>query len=241
MKRSILIILCLLALQARAQQHDTARKYDISKRIFIEPFALIDVYNSSSLRIGVEWPVVKDFCSIYCVWGQYLYQASAEFGVYARAGVKLYPYTLFRKQPPYKPMYISLQFFYKSQSFSVLDNIEIANNKPGPDVTYDVRKKSMGVHLEMGEVIAYKRLCLEPYFGVGVRLSTVVNSVSDSFFHQLYDIQEGFVNGIGNATKTNELLPSMTLGVRLSYLFKTKAGASGASKDSFIKRKLMRL
>ena len=228
MKIQILVVACVLALRADAQRNDSAKMYDISKRVFIEPLALIDVYNASSLRLGIEWPVAKNFCSVYFAYGLYtLHPSSANYGEYVKFGFKLYPYTLFTKRVVKNPIYASLYFFYKSQAFTVDDNIENPNGSSGQPVTYNVKKRSEGIQAEMGTVFAYRHLCFEPYVGLGMRLSTVANSISDSLFQSLYDIQEGSVNRVGNANKTDNLLPSMALGVRLSYLFKSRRNRPG--------------
>jgi len=204
----------VFAVTTRASNTDTTCKTDFSKRIFIEPLALIDIYNASSLRVGVEWPVRRDFCSVFGVCGLY------NKGVCGRVGVKMYGHTLFNKKRA-TTAYASLQLFYKSQMFTVDDAIDKPDNTPGDPVYYNVEKHVAAMHLEIGYVHAFRRLCIEEYGGVGVRISTVSRSINDSLFYSLYDINEGYVNHIGNSDKRNAVLPSITFGVRVCYLFKT--------------------
>jgi|GEM_PF-2381221 len=237
LKKLIFLIICITAFQGNAQSIDSLKSYDISKRFFIEPLSLVDGYNAASLRLGVEWPLFKDFCSIFGVYGAYPFSQSA-YGEYFKAGIKFYSGTLFSKSAIKKSACISLQCFYKAQRFSVNDNLEDANAKAGQAVVYSVTKNVKGLNIELGKSYAYKHFCLEPYFGLGIRMSTVSNSLSDSLFNKLYDVEEGYATRIGNSAKYNALSPSLILGLRLCYLFKTNRGknTSGTYSSFLLKR-----
>ncbi len=223
MNRLFLIVAFIFVGRAHAQRADSARKYDLSKKIFIEPLALIDGYGKSSLRIGVEWPVVKDFCSVFGMVGLYPQQPAPYYSNYARIGIKVYTSTLFRKSRSEQTKYVALHFFKKSQWYTVDDNPRDTNGNPSKaSISYDVRKKSFGFHLEIGTQFAYRHLCFEPFIGFGLRQSTVVNSASDSLQQRLFHFNEDQATNVSNSNKYNAVLPSMSAGIRLSYLFKSK-------------------
>jgi hypothetical protein len=223
MNKLAFILACMFIGRAYAQPIDGARKFDLSKKIFIEPLALIDGYGKSSVHIGVERPVVKGFCSVSGLVGLYPHQPAPYYSDYTRVGIKVYTSTLFKKSTSEQTKYVALHFFQKSQWYTVGDNIRDTKGNPSKEfISYDVRKKSFGLHLEIGTQFAYKHLCFEPFIGLGVRQSTVVNSASDSMQARLFHFNEDQATNVSNSNKYNAVLPSMSAGIRLSYLFKSK-------------------
>ncbi len=227
MKKIVLLCLYLFHICiSHAHTRDTTRIYDAGKKVFVEVLPLADGYNNPCLHLGLEWPIAGDHLAVYGVWGHYLFTQqelnSGNYGTYLKAGIKAYGNKRYSRRIRFDTSgYLSINAFYKSQQMTVYDNIR-ENDKPGAPVSYIVTKTSAGAHVEIGNFWTFKHLSFESYVGLGIRCTTVSSTATDSLRSMLYHLHEGIVDNIGDASKYRAVLPSMTLGVRIGYVFRRR-------------------
>ena len=213
MKRLFLIIIILLPHFGFARATDSCASQAM-KKLFIEPFPLVDFYNSPSLRLGGELPIGYNRSAIATV-GVY------PMGYYLKAGIKQYG-----KRGRSKNRYFSVNAFYKNEGYAMVDNILVTDpylHKPtaeGPKVDYDVHKRVGGINVEVGQAYFRGNLSLEWYAGAGIRIKTATVSISDSLQNRLYNFTESEIENYTDRSAKNAVLPSLSLGIRIGYVFK---------------------
>lgn len=206
------LLYTLVAFTTLGYSQDSTRRSTAMKKIFIEPAALIDIFNGPSLRLGAEFPIAYRW-SIIGTYGFY------GCGYYLKGGIKAYIK---------EDMYIELSFMRKNAWHTVNDNVENFdssgnNGKPGATVDYAVHQNVWGIHAEYGwQAPAWRHWSLEVYGGVGVKFRTVSISIPDTLQQTLYDFQEGDVARASDVPVHNLARISLVGGVRIGYCFRRK-------------------
>ena len=188
-----------------------AQKVDISSncrpKIFLEALT----------RVGVEVPVGYGLSALAagsCENSRY----------YLTGGIKRY---CRKKKSEY--LIFEVVAFYKNVNTTVSDNLRVSdssgNYKAGNSFEYDMYKQTFGVNFEIGEnlTLTHKRIRFEWYAGAGFRVKTSRASISRDFqSNYLYHYNESFIEYFTSRQVNNALLPNISLGFRMSYLFKKR-------------------
>ncbi len=75
-------------------------------------------------------------------------------------------------------------------------------------------------HIEIGEVTAGKHFAFEWFAGIGIRVRTATPAITDSMQGTLYHYHESMITNINNSASVHKVLPSLTLGIRLGFIYK---------------------
>ena len=214
----VLFLICILNGNNSTAQNIDWKPYGI-KRIFIEPLALLDIFNSPSIRLGYEHPVFKNVSALL-VGGIY------NHGYYAKLGAKRY----FLSNNLWGH-FCGVSAFYKNCAFNTEDYLSVST--PGKGTTkgdnpikYSIAKSVYGMDFEWGQTISGKHLMLEYFAGYGFRIKTTKISILHQTQERLYHYHESMIENITTSPGTDEFQPSFSLGVRIGYQLNTKQNIS---------------
>jgi hypothetical protein len=218
MRRLFILLLAVIFMAPLCRAEDTCHVSFAMGKVFIEPIALIDVYNGYSLRMGAEFPVSKRLSAIGTV-GLY------GNGYYFKGGLKRY-----FKPDNMEDMFLEVNCFYKNNTYDVSDNVRRYDSgsyeaKPGADFSYTVSKRVFGLNLEIGGAKAlgeHSHFAVEWFTGLGVRVRTVSPNISDSVQNELYHYHESIIQDLSDSRKENKVSMTLVLGVRVGYCFRRK-------------------
>lgn len=181
--------------------------------IFIEPIALIDGYNGSSLRIGTEYSFNRRY-TVTATVGTYFSMP------YYMLKLEAKRYFDFNADERY---YLSLQYFYKHNNHILHDYIpdSLDRNKHIEDVTYHIEKFATGISLNGGYVKFHKHgLIIEGYTGIGMRyrvgnLHDITHDKQELLFHYHEDTAGNFTDSPGTGW-----IFEILLGMRIGWRYK---------------------
>ena len=180
------------------------------------------IFLEALYRIGVEIPVGRGTSAI---------AAGDRFNknYYIKAGIKRYC-----RKIKYDGMFFEWVAFYKEGTRTVSDNLRVpdssGNYMRGDSNESGITKHVFGMNFEVGEnlTLRHKRIRFEWYAGAGFRIKTSHASVTGDFqSHQLYHYNESFIEYFSSRQLTVALLPNISLGFRMSYLFKNRKKKTG--------------
>ena len=181
--------------------------------IFIEPFALIDIYNSPSIRIGTEYPLNR-FYTFTATLGTY--------GSIASTAIKLEAKRYFNFDYN-RRYYLSLQYFYKHANYGVSDYLpdSIDRSKSIKDIDYRVDKFATGISINGGMMGFHKhRIVVEGYVGVGLRYrSAALEDITHDKQELLYHYHESIIDNATNSPGAY-WAPEILLGMRIGWRYK---------------------
>jgi hypothetical protein len=206
MKKSIIIILPAIIVQARGYAQHKIIIENCRPKIFIE----------AATRIGVEIPVAYGISALAA--GSYINN-----NAYIKGGIKRYCRT--KKN---SDLFFEMVAFYKNAERKVSDNIRVpdsvvGNFKAGPSFSYETDRQVYGINFEIGEneTIRHKRIKFEWYAGIGIRVRTVHASISKQFQeYNLYHFNESFIDYFSNRQVSGAIYPNISLGIRMAYVFR---------------------
>ena len=176
--------------------------------IFIEPLALIDVYNSPSIRLGTEYSLSRHYSIV------------PTLGVYHNGGmIKLEAKKYFSFNHKHHH-YISLEYFYKATEYHVKDSIQA----PMPyNRKYVVDKYANALAFKTG-IVTFSRhhFVTDAYLGLGIRYHDVIlNGITPYEANNRYRHSQSFIDRNTNSAGKN-IVPDITLGICLGFRYKTK-------------------
>ena len=210
----IAIFYVALLSSALSMAQDSVLASSAMKKIFIEPMALIDIFNGPSLRAGVELPFSKTMSAFVTVG---IYDNTFANGCYLKGGIKKYWTGKGRKNH-----FVDISFFYKKETLFIQDYVGTQAPILSEPVNYTVPKQALGLNVETGYSYNWRRLAYEWYTGVGIRIKTASPSISDSLLNNtyLYTGDETYMATYSRAFKA--YWPSLIFGIRVGYMLKQK-------------------
>lgn len=206
MWNSPLIILLLFITSAVLSQPEKNRD---KLTVTLAPLALIDIYDSASLRVDAELKLSENWV-LYAEAGPYLpYLKATKIDVketYFSPGIKYY----FSQKK-----YFAFDYFFKEQQYGFDNKLRIDNQKQ--TVNYDMERKVHRVSLKLGKLKHYKNVTLDWYGGIGLRYI-------DSAAHLSAQDQEQLSQSTGNECTVQEnmirktgkfWMPDVSLGLKI--------------------------
>ncbi len=223
----MLIISVFIAFSAMAQQDSSFRQKkrkdslrDNKFCIEIAPLALIDFIDVPSCEIGAEVKLINNV-SAYFEGGGY-YSAGGRMsdvnGYIIKGELKFYGNKNHISSGPY----LSLEGFYKKQSFNWQDSIHLS---PPSLTTFRDFKSVYCFNLKFGKLIVHKsKIILDWYVGLGVRYRNITSTLTPQQISGLkYDDDSPYdsdltgttVDPIGRTVGLN-----LELGFKIGYLLR---------------------
>lgn len=226
MKTRIFCLYCLSMLPAffgcyvvAAAKTDKTDFYSTHKPfgLFIEPTALISLYNSGAARFGVEIPVMHDVGLVYT---NCLYTNGYGF----KAAIKIYDdVEMVTPKPGFlrvadQRFYASLEYYYKAYSYENSDSVKGSSNGLR---YYHVEKFATTVSVQVGVITTSGGgLYYDWYVGLGMRVKTVNNDLKDGESDNFYHWHEGFVTGFTDSKAFKQVGPHISLGLRVGWRYR---------------------
>ncbi len=212
-KKNALTVIALLVISLLQAQEKKALLEKVKPHfyyLFIEPFAVLQPY-SSTARFGIEVPIYKRM------------SATASYGINLTEGysikAELKRYFLTDRSDA---RYLSVEGFYKTEAYTVHDNIRVFENgipTPTTPVSYYVSKQVNGLRAKFGEVDKWgKRFILDYYGGIGIRKRMVDADITQAKQDSLYHYHESMINGASNKTFHGYTV-DFTLGLKIGWIY----------------------
>ncbi|MCH2229236.1 MAG: DUF3575 domain-containing protein [Crocinitomicaceae bacterium] len=207
MRNILLGILILFSFNAKSQS-DLIFSNKLSVRL--APLSLIDFYNGSCYKIGLEVSLFKS-TSITADYGGYFKNFNVwknYTGYNIDVGLKYY-----LKHQLHQGFYISLNYFYKNQGFDYKDSIKEASSAYYTE--YRTQKYVTCVNINIGMLNLYnKRFILDFFGGIGIRYKNVSSSIS------IDDLKNGIEYNDSQSlyfivTPGEFIYPNINLGLRI--------------------------
>lgn len=181
----------------------------------LAPLSLIDPYSGSSIRIGTEYKL-KGRTSLYNEIGTYFPSFNGlknNNGIILKTEFKFY----FNHDAMTSGSYISGELFYKYQSFSTWDTIQI---KPDYRQEYTVSKNVECFTIKFGAMEVYKNhLIFDFFIGAGVRVKQIKNTLTTDENNKIQsDGDYGTNLAIGMAGQS--VYPNIDMGIKIGYRIK---------------------
>ena len=180
------------------------------------PLPLLDFYSGSCYKIGVEIKPFKRF------------SITGDFGGYFKNfnGVKNYSgynldfslrYYVNKPNDKNQKYYLSLHYFYKDQGFDRSDSI---NKKTSPNIlTYHTQKYVSAIGANFGwQKIIKKRLIIELFAGLGVRLKKVNSTLSSEDYKKVEEFYWDSMSFHFLVKPGNFIYPNFNLGFRIGVI-----------------------
>lgn len=215
MKNLLTFIFLTVSVSSFGQEKQN--KDDSSNKVCIKiaPLALIDIYSGSSYRIGTEFKLYKNF-SLALEGGGYLknYNGMKDIKGYTfKTELKKYLKSKYENVGNY----ISLEYFYKRQSYNFSDSILIA---PYYYKAYNVNKYITCLTIKYGVMAVSKsNFILDVFVGVGIRFKNVGCTLTEEEMKHRKDYNDSqsqpFMNGCDKV-----IYPNFDAGVKVGYRIK---------------------
>ena len=183
------------------------------------PFSLLDLYSGSSIRIGSELRIKKNF-SINGEVGFFypkkpLFWQSDEIlnnkGFCLRAEFKFY------RKYYYEGEYYSFDLFYKNQSFSTSDTINLGTKYLKE---YSISKNVFAINFNYGKMnVYYDKFIVEFCVGGGVRLKMFDSELSPEENDHIIS-ESDYSTNVFNHKEGQLFAPNIVIGVKFGYKFK---------------------
>ena len=207
-KNLVLCILILFCFNVKAQSDSIfSNKYSVR----LAPLSLIDFYNGSCYKVGLEIPLFNN-TSITADYGGYFKNFNVwknYTGYNIDFGLKYY-----LKNQLYKGLYVSLNYFYKNQGFDYKDSIQASTTYY---TEYRTQKHVTCVNLNIGIVKLYsKRFILDFFGGIGIRYKNVNSSLPIDVLRngiEYSDSQSLYFL----VTPGDFVYPNINIGLRIGY------------------------
>ncbi len=182
--------------------------------IKIAPLPLIDLYSGSSYRIGTEFKVYKN-AALYLEGGSYFPRFNGLTNVHgytAKAEAKVY----LNRQQKTGGTYVSLEYFYKQQSYDWGDSIKLT---PAYYKKYNLNKHINCVTAKFGvQYVYFNRIIVDVFAGIGVRYKNVKSTLNQNEVGHLNtgdSMSEPFMDETGKLWR-----PNFDVGVKVGLLIK---------------------
>jgi hypothetical protein len=208
MRTKLFILFFILAKAIHAQHEDN----EIGIKIC--PLALLDPWNHSTVKMGMEFKVSGN-SAVYGEMGTYItsYAGKRDKGLLADIEFKHYLNDDFYTSGKY----ISLELFYKNQTYRTSDSIAIY---PHYEKIYDVHKSVECCTFKFGGMKVFEcEFIAEAFFGLGIRIK---NATSTLTVYENQHIQSSadygpnlFANQSGHF-----IYPNIDIGVKIGYRLK---------------------
>lgn len=218
LKSSVVLLLLfnLFFSKALSQSFD---KIESKISLKFAPFALLDVYNGSSLRFGTEIKLKNNY-AIYSELGTFLPHSfinskwlRTNSGIIAKGELKRY----LNKEKIATGLYTSIELFYKYQSFATTDTISI---QPVYQKDYTVYKNVYCATLKLGEQVVDKSgFLMDLSFGLGVRIKDATSTLTAIENNNILGQGDNSTNLIMNRAGTF-IYPNFFFGVKVGYSIK---------------------
>jgi hypothetical protein len=194
--------------------HGTLAQYN-NFNVRTAPFALLDVYSGSCLKVGLEFRVFGNN-SMTLEGGSYLRNwngMSNTKGHILEVGIRHY----FSQEQNSIGRYIAVSGSYKEQSFEYRDSIMTSN----PYFTeYKTQKYVTCVNVNFGQsYIRKQRILFDVYAGLGIRIKNIQSTLSAEEFElaQRYGDSQSLYFMV---TPGKFIWPNVNLGLRIGYIIK---------------------
>ncbi len=212
MKIKILLCLLFAAFSAVAQPENEAKPTKFAVKI--DPLAMIDVFSCPSYRLGLEFQLYKNV-SISLEGGGYL-RVSPLFknvtGYTLKTEAKMYLNKINRST------YVSLEYFYKDQSYLVTQGIRVNGIVLPKD--YTMQKYINSATLKYGYVkYVGERFFFDLFCGLGIRFKNVdcIGLTPYEIQHRVGTSESEF--GYFRDLYGFSVLPNIDAGVKIGYRF----------------------
>ncbi len=184
--------------------------------LFVEPTALVSLYNSGAARFGVEIPVMHDIGLVYtnCLYKDG-YGFKAAIKAYSDVEMVTPKSGLLRTAD--KRFYVSLEYYYKAYQY---DNTDSVKAPPYGERTYHVEKFATTVSIQIGVITTGSGLYYDWYVGLGLRVKTVNNDLKDGESDNFYHWHEGFVTSYTDSKAHDQVGPHISLGLRVGWRYR---------------------
>ncbi len=217
MRPTIFILLLTLLFFRAIGQSDSLIENKLCLKI--TPFSLVDSYNGSSLRLGSEIKLKNNF-AIYSELGTFFphslinsFWFRKNSGILIKGELKRY----LNKKKITSGLYNSIELFYKYQSYTTTDTINIKPNYPKD---YKVYKNVYCATLKFGELVVYKSgLVMDLSVGLGVRFKFSKSTLTTEENNNILGEGDNATNIITN--KAGEYIyPNFVIGIKFGYRLK---------------------
>ena len=189
--------------------------YEIDSKICLKfsPLSFIDIYNGSTARIGVEYKLRNNY-SLYNEIGTFIPTGNKNSGILTRCEFKWY----FNSNDKINGQYVSLELFYKNQSYNTTDSIRSAINY---SQNYSVSKDVGCLTIKYGFMQVCKfRFVIDGYIGLGVRGKIVSSSLTNDQNNNLMSSDDSYnINLLINKAGTF-IRPNVDIGFKIGYRIK---------------------
>lgn len=217
MKKTIFVLLFALFFLKSIGQSES--QMDNKVCLEIAPISLLDSYNGSSLRLGSEIKLKNNF-SIYSELGTFLphsifnsFWFRQNKGVLIREEFKCY----LNKKSVTSGLYNSIELFYKYQSYSTTDTINI---QPNYKKDYKVHKNVYCATLKFGELLMYESgFVVDLSVGIGIRFKFANSTLAQEENANILGIGDNSTNIIVNKAG-HFISPNFLIGIKLGYRIK---------------------
>ena len=221
---AIITVICFVEMASAQTETPSTGKLSIN----VIPSAWFDPWDGSCARFGVEFKVAKDIsCSLD--GGKYFHEQPKWTlkqninGFEIRPMLKQY-FKIDRRYHKdkhkaylngYKGDYGAVELIFKHQIFQYEDSIQITNG-PRYDKWYSINRYVAGATLIYGEDIAFKKLIVGYYVGLGIRYRHSTSNLSDVEKNGLLTGEgHGDLIGFYERSTGNQVLPILTLGLKI--------------------------
>lgn len=223
MKIRTTIFFLLLAQLLTAQDSISERNRFSLK---VTPLALLDIYGGNSCRIGAEFKLRNNIAASLEYGTYFSYSAKGFFtpvkigtrGNIIRAEVKYYR----NKDKLCTGDFLSIEYMYKNITFDYIDSISIAS-KPTYEKQYTIYKEISCLTFKVGNLTVFNNnMLFEWYAGLGLRFYTCGHNTLTEEENKGILTSEGHGDLVGDAQRVNafKVLPNISLGIKLGYMFK---------------------
>lgn len=181
----------------------------------IAPLSLLDIYSGTSVRVGVEYKLKKNF-ALYNEVGTYIPNANGMQNNYGGL-VKIEFKTYLNRGWQTSGSYFSAELFYKYQSYYTYDSIY---SPPKYSKDYYVAKDVGCFTLKYGFLkVLQHNLVIDGFFGLGVRQRFVTNTLTSDENKNILPDNPYNTNRAKNQAGIYTWL-NMDAGIKIGYSFK---------------------
>ncbi|WP_298140649.1 hypothetical protein [Flavobacterium sp.] len=177
MKKIALFIFLLFTFCTYAQKQNNTYNSDSKLNVFIAPLPLIDVFDGSSIRLGVDFKVNRKF------------RAAIESGTYFSTidaykinprGFIIKPEIKFKVyENDHSKQFIGIEYQYKEQSYDFKDSISVVEGV-NYEMQYKINRKMNCISLKCISLQNLsEKITFEYFFGIGIRFLRSKNNLSD--------------------------------------------------------------
>lgn len=218
MRFSFFILLCFFCSFQSFGQDSLSQTTPCKLCFKVLPLIILDPYSGSSIRFGSEWKVKKNFAM------------NTELGFFTPKSILLSDvlknnkgftiraeFKFYRNYYYYEGEYFSFDLFYKHQSFSTSDTINLGTKYLKE---YSLVKNVFAINFNYGIVnVYYDKFIVEFCVGGGVRLKMFDSGLSPEENDHIVR-ESDYSTNVFNHKEGQMFAPNIVIGVKFGYKFK---------------------